>query len=157
MTNNKIIFLDIDGVLAPYRRSNEYNYCCGHFINEPYGILRFDTECVNNLNSLIVRSGAKIVVSSSWRCSVPIEYMSRMLEEQEVIGEFLDYTPYSEHGRADEINKWLSDKDVTNFAIIDDTPYKWGNLSPFWVRTDPHRGLFKKDIEFAMSLFNNML
>lgn len=154
---DKIIFLDIDGVLAPYRTLNEYQYCCEHYINEPYGVLKFDAECVSNLNSLIVRSGAKIVVSSSWRCAVPIEHMGRMLEDQGVICEFLDYTPYSDDGRADEIKKWLSGKDIKHFVIIDDTPYEWGDLSAFWVQTNPHCGLNENDVKFAMSLFKNSL
>jgi len=154
--NNKIIFLDIDGVLIPHRRLDEYKYCCQHFINEPYGVLKFDVECVNNLNVLIARSGAKIVVSSSQRCTVPIEYMGRMLEEQGVVGKFLDYTPYSEDGRADEIKKWLSGRGVTHFVIIDDTPYKWGDLSTFWVRTDSHYGLSENDVKLAMSLFDEI-
>jgi len=47
---DKIIFLDIDGVIniPPYQM--------------------FDKHCMNNLHSIINQTNAKIVISSSWRC-----------------------------------------------------------------------------------------
>lgn len=49
MVHNKIIFLDVDGVI------NIPNY------------IKFDKNCLNNLRLIIEKTGAKIIVSSSWR------------------------------------------------------------------------------------------
>ena len=64
--NKKIIFLDIDGVLRTYKSDLEWS----RKINEPvyHGVNRlFKKELVDNLNEVIYLTGAKIVITSSWR------------------------------------------------------------------------------------------
>jgi hypothetical protein len=48
-----VIFLDIDGVLAPIRRWDRYG--------------DLDPECVRVLNDIVARGDAEVVVSSTWR------------------------------------------------------------------------------------------
>jgi hypothetical protein len=55
-----IIFLDIDGVLAPHPES------CKKPNIDKFGYA-FDADCVYWLNKLIKETNAKIVISSSWR------------------------------------------------------------------------------------------
>ena len=54
----KIIFLDIDGVLNTYNSMD-----------------RFCPKAVSCLNEFVQESGAKVVISSSWRLSWKIEEM----------------------------------------------------------------------------------
>ena len=54
-----------------------------------------------------------------------------------------DRTPaYNGNNRDREIRDWLEAHrgEVESFAILDDTPYGWGDLADRLVRTDPNRG-----------------
>lgn len=152
----KIIFLDFDGVMVTFKKVVDYEYCCTDILEN--GCLKFDTLCVDALNHLILKSNAKIVVSSSWRYAIPENLMSEVLKRQGVTGEFIGYTPFDQpcwnkHGRGEEIKRWLSGRGVTHFAILDDTDFKWGDLSSFWIKTDCTIGLTASDVRFALHLF----
>lgn len=76
----KIIFLDIDGVLNVISQ--------GH---DQYGSL-FHEHLVDNLKQIIDETGAKIVVSSSWRKS-GLACMQEMWKFRNLPGEVIDVTP----------------------------------------------------------------
>lgn len=117
----KIIFLDIDGVL-----NTEYN------LKDKFGHI-FKQEYVQNLADIIKETGAKIVISSTWK-DYGLERMHNLWLERELPGEVIDITPdcidvvestniefYDEVKRGDEIKLWLTrNKEVTNYVIIDD-------------------------------------
>lgn len=75
----KIIFLDIDGVLALMHKQHD-----------EFGSL-FHEEFVNNLKWIIDETGAKIVISSSWRKSGLVE-MLNMWKFRNLPGEIIDTT-----------------------------------------------------------------
>jgi len=91
----KIIFLDIDGVL-----NCENAYRSGHcqyqeWIWEdgtPDQYQRFCSWSKDLLNKLIDETGAKIVISSSWRHS-GIDFMKKVWEFEEMHGEIIGITP----------------------------------------------------------------
>lgn len=59
-----VIFLDIDGVLNPYpnqRRNMEAG-------TDDTSILKLDSKCMKVLKRIIEKTGAKLVLSSTWRC-----------------------------------------------------------------------------------------
>ncbi|MES2397908.1 MAG: HAD domain-containing protein [Bacteroidota bacterium] len=76
----KIIFLDIDGVLNVIGQ--------GH---DEYGQI-FHKHFEDNLKRIIDETGAKIVVSSSWR-SCGLKVMQEMWEKRGLPGEIIDVTP----------------------------------------------------------------
>lgn len=102
----KIIFLDIDGVLA----------VC-HKERDEYGSL-FHSDFVDNLQRIISETGAKIVISSTWRSS-GLQVMKEMWKHRNLPGEVIDITPYfysKDYGklpRGLEINRWLELKQFT--------------------------------------------
>jgi len=91
----KIIFLDIDGVLnceSAYR-NGECQY--QEWIWEDGRKDHYQRFCVRSkelLNKLIDETGAKIVISSTWRHS-GIEFMKKVWEMEEMIGEIIGITP----------------------------------------------------------------
>lgn len=87
MDKIKIFFLDIDGVLNVIPQG----------FDEFGGI--FHSRFVDNLAHVIEVTGAKIVVSSSWRLS-GLEYIQKMWEKRGYPGEVIDVTPslYLKHG-----------------------------------------------------------
>ena len=91
----KIIFLDIDGVLncEEAYRSGECQY--QEWIWEDGRkdhYQRFCSRSKDLLNKLIDETGAKIVISSTWRHS-GIEFMRKVWEMEGMKGEIIDITP----------------------------------------------------------------
>jgi hypothetical protein len=91
----KIIFLDIDGVLnceSAYR-NGECQY--QEWIWEDGRKDHYQRFCVRSkelLNKLIDETGAKIVISSTWRHS-GIEFMRKVWEMENMCGEIIGITP----------------------------------------------------------------
>lgn len=91
----KIIFLDIDGVLnceSAYR-NGECQY--QEWVWEDGRKDHYQRFCVRSkelLNKLIDETGAKIVISSTWRHS-GIEFMRKVWEMEEMSGEIIGITP----------------------------------------------------------------
>ena len=112
----KVIFLDIDGVLNT-TRSRYKN-----------GMDEITPELVRNLRGLLVYTGAKIVISSTWRLPDVVGYdplVDRLESEFGMDPEcFVGQTPdLSMDGllRGDEISSWLRDHpEVTQYVILDD-------------------------------------
>jgi len=91
----KLIFLDIDGVLNCENayRSGECKY--QEWIWEDGTKDHYQRFCVKSkelLNKLIDETGAKIVISSTWRHS-GIEFMRKVWELEEMHGEIIGITP----------------------------------------------------------------
>ncbi len=104
----RVIFLDIDGVLAPILDP------------ERYGDL--DPACMQVLNEIVARSGAEVVVSSSLRYGKTVAELQRMLDEVGFCGRVLDSTPTDLRGcdRGEEIAAWLYDHPIAGCVILDD-------------------------------------
>jgi hypothetical protein len=143
----KIIFLDIDGVL-----NCEDAYRAGHcqYVEWTWEdgrkdhYQRFCAWSKGLLNQLIRETGAKIVISSTWRLS-GIEFMKKVWELEEMEGEIIGITPSMrtkdiriprgmeidyyldndlgfKHVNWDEKTqkKYMDKSDVENYIILDD-------------------------------------
>lgn len=128
----KLIFLDIDGVLVTTRSlmdGNEY---------------RFDKECVKNLLEILTVTGAKIVISSSWREDRTLNQLKLLFENNGLGDNIIDITPiHGDHEiRGSEIKAFLdrSDLKIDKFVIIDDEE-EMGELAPFLVETNFKSGI----------------
>jgi hydroxymethylpyrimidine pyrophosphatase-like HAD family hydrolase len=113
----KIIFLDIDGVLNNYgtRKDND-----------------IDPKNIEVLNNIVKNTGAKIVVSSTWRRHHTIESLSKILIEAGLIGEVISFTPSLRSDgilRGNEIYEWMNKNedvigcrrsDFNEYVILDD-------------------------------------
>lgn len=115
----KIIFLDFDGVLITVTDK------------------KFNMRNVDNLNELIRKTGAKIVVTSDWKRDHDFDFIKKTLTDNGVRGEIIDITPnYTiketdkiKVPRGTEIESWISNyntfdgenlKAVVNYVILDD-------------------------------------
>ena len=124
-----IIFLDIDGVLncQDYYRSDRYNR-----ENSTYPLSEIDPFRIELLNDIVNQTGAKVVLSSSWRHNRTIEEMMGILNECGFKGEIIDFTPCSRCSmcfRGNEIQKWIENNkellgkpyhQFNTYVIIDD-------------------------------------
>ena len=85
-----MIFLDIDGVLAPIRRSDRYE--------------DLDPACVQVLNEIVARCSADVVVSSTWRYGKTVAELQAMLDAKGFAGRVLDKTPTGPPGAVSSPN-----------------------------------------------------
>jgi HAD domain in Swiss Army Knife RNA repair proteins len=135
----RVIFLDIDGVLAPIRRWDRYG--------------DLDPACIEVLNQIVAGSGADVVVSSTWRYGRTVAELQAMLHAQGFAGRVIDATPNGTPGdsRGDEIAAWLAEHEVSGYVIIDDHA-DVGGLSTRLVQTQPGVGLCSADAARAIAL-----
>jgi len=151
----KLIFLDIDGVLNSKNWEDSL----------PYGKLErkdaFDPAAVARLNKITDVTGAKIVVSSSWRLSFmnSKEMLFEYLREAEgITGELIDITPcLTNCCRWEEIQDWISNSeaDIESFVILDDID-SMGDLQDHLILTTYKRGLLDIHVNIAISKLNKI-
>jgi hypothetical protein len=134
----RVIFLDIDGVLAPIRRWDRYG--------------DLDPACIQVLNEIVALGGAVVVVSSTWRYGKTIAELQAMLDAQGFSGLVLDKTPTGSPGsdRGGEIAAWLAEHAVDGYVIIDDHA-DMGDLRTHLVQTHAAHGLQPADAPRAIA------
>ncbi len=134
----KIVFLDIDGVLQPFtqyrfnhdmdmlkeelaiRYGNEYLTLDKYDLAAVY--YDWNKDAIDNLRSLLLRTGADIVISSAWREGKTIEEVRCFFRMYDLAHFVVDFTPELELGRRhEEISAYLeSNKHIEEYVIIDD-------------------------------------
>jgi hypothetical protein len=139
IVSRRVVFLDIDGVLAPIRRWDRYG--------------DLDPGCIRVLNAIVAGAGADIVVSSTWRHGKSVAELQEMLDAEGFIGCVIDKTPTGAPGagRGDEIAAWLAEHAVGGYVIIDDHG-DMGRLRAQLVLTHPARGLQPDDAPRALEI-----
>jgi hypothetical protein len=151
----KLIFLDFDGVVTPFKKNDEYERVCHDIVGE-LGCLKFDPNAVAELNRISDTSQASIVISSSWRYYIPkLETMRAMLRAQGVTGPVIgmcDSWGNTHQTRGEEIESFMETLDVEGFVILDDTDFGWNQIRDHWVQTHPHVGITREDAEKALSI-----
>jgi hypothetical protein len=133
----KIIFLDFDGVLNSndwyVRRKDKYGMDA---VEKQYPFYEFDPDAVNRLNTIITLTGAKVVVSSSWRHGRTVEELQDILNFVGFIGEVIDVTQHfgSIDGytipRGCEIERWLDIKGFQRINWSEEEQQKYIDKSP---------------------------
>jgi len=172
---NKYLFLDIDGVLNhdEWFESDDYRH---HRQN--WRVSMFDPKCVERVNRILSETGAKLVVSSSWRS------MSDLKEIFEGVGlptEF-DVTPHADmiyskneyhedsevFWRGSEIKYYLERHPHSSYVILDDDCDMLDAQLPYFINTCGDRiyrrelylnnqgsGLTDRCVEQAINILNN--
>lgn len=153
----KIIFLDFDGVMdtAYYDHVLSKLQLPG---NDTFGTV-FDPNCVQNLKEIIDKTGADIVVSSSWKHLMTYKDFLDMWEFRGLPGFVTDVTPTPDirRNRGDEIDAWLDECNVEcQYVIIDDldaTNFNDHQL-PRLLVVNPFNGLDESTAERAIQILN---
>src|SRR5512135_1660904 len=156
----KYIFLDIDGVF------NSTDYCNSiEYLTETSGMsdaqvmliahhTHLDPKAIKLFNELAVRSGAQVILSSTWRVKYSVDEMNEMLKDRGATFKLIAATPLlfgklsSRIPRGKEIAHFLKllEKQPEAFVIIDDHDDML-HLKSNLVQTNPRHGLTTEDVD----------
>ena len=167
---NKILFLDIDGVL----NSVDNMIVAGYLLQidkanksrDEYGHL-FDERCVRWLKYIIEQTKCQLVISSTWR-SMGIERLKIMWKLRDLPGNIIGVTPiivdeniFNKYpctnniaDRGYEIQQWLDQNDKCTYCIVDDENDMLSHQT--FVRTNPNTGLDYKSTLNIISALNTL-
>ena len=125
-----------------------------------------DTRKVLRLRDIVERTGAKLVLSSTWRFgAMPNAFFLEREALRELVAEFrrvrcplwFDVTPYLPRAkRWQEINAWLMNHDADDFIILDDVGEELKPFDDKLVLTDPRFGLTKERAELAIQMLGEI-
>ena len=151
----KIIFLDFDGVMD----NAKYDiYLNKHNLPEKdeFGVL-FDPDCIAALAKIVEQTGAKIVISSSWKDFMTKEEIDQRWQKRQLPGEVIDVTPSTSRHRGDEIATWLNlCPNKCQYVILDDQPREQFNTDQYdhLIITNGFYGLTISDAQQAIEILN---
>lgn len=156
----KVIFLDIDGVLNSW--STGY---------------KITTKKLQLLNYILEATGAKIVISSSWRIGskdvndfIDKNFNNRKfrldsfkdITNREVIDNIfykstIDLTDTFGPSRGDEIKRWLDNHsdEVESYVIFDDDTDMLDEQLEHLVQTDTYYGITDREVHLATLILTN--
>ena len=113
-----IIFLDIDGVIRTHNSDLNWSRELNQPIPTPFKRL-FSKEAMENLNYLVTLTGAKVVITSTWRMYYTRDELQKLFRERGFVGQIISTTTVSDT-RGEEIVQWLNEHRIDNFVVIDD-------------------------------------
>lgn len=168
----KILFLDVDGVLNSFRTADAFNTGRG----DGYGTLAFSTDfrygqmewsqrafkldpiAVILLRKIIEATGAKIVISSTWRLGSCVDHFNKMFEcyDWDTTNIIIDMTGHPQKIRGEDIRQWLSANahlNITDYVIVDDNSDFYPDQTQHnFVKTNPAIGLSCNSLEQAIEI-----
>lgn len=154
----KILFLDVDGVLNSllfFRTRPRSDYLSDD---------RLDLQAIERLNRITDETGAKIVVSSTWR--LPYVWNNQLamlivaLQKTGIKGEIIGMTPdhQTQYGRGGEIQDWMNNcgLQIDSFVILDDDS-DMDHLTNHLVQTKFVDGLQDNHVEAAIKILKPII
>jgi hypothetical protein len=157
-----IVFLDIDGVLNSeqwYAQAASRKEKPNSQPSTQRSLLErsIDPACVQRLNRLLQRTGAVVIVSSSWRTKHQLSEIVSILEARGFCGEVIGVTP-SDDGtlaRGGEITRWLKENVPCGVAYVAvDDEVETGLPTEVVVVTSRDTGLTDEDVERAIGILS---
>lgn len=170
----KLLVLDLDGVINNDLDSeyhNVYHVSPNGNISEK---LFFSKSCVNLINDITTRTGAVILLSSTWRLGETVESAQRMLSSMGLTGKVIGLTEnltYSKRipddvarviPRGVEVHKWIVENETTlgyegyftKYVILDDDDDFLISMLPNFVQCDSNIGITRELADKAISILN---
>jgi hypothetical protein len=159
---NKILFLDFDGVLNSTHWAGQRpirGLLPPELARQALDEERRDPVCVDRLQRLVLETGVRIVVTSTWRHKMPVSEMIAMFAlygfiDAPIIGVTPDLRAVANRTRGIEVAEWLEaneSRSISYVCLDDDADFDGLPL----VQTDPDFGLQAADLEACRELLND--
>ncbi|MBR1963265.1 MAG: hypothetical protein IKA19_01010 [Muribaculaceae bacterium] len=153
----KLIFLDIDGVLNTGQHLTKLKMDHQPYADH-YGPL-FDPNATDNLRKIVDATGAKIVITSSWRYIHGLAGLRKMWAERNMPGSIHGITPTDTFGsRGDEVKEYLTlfrGKTPPDYLILDDECEYIGDLRKRLIMPNPLTGITPTIATKAIKMLSN--
>lgn len=161
----KAIFLDIDGVLRPFKKKLNievsHSEWCPEKLNE-HGIkLKVYKRLIKRINKITDATGARLILSSSWRVGYLSDWADVVvyLHNMGLKGFIIGRTPWNKKykTRGQEISAWFSEhpeENIKKFIIFDDDEH----MEPFndhLIHTDHTKGIESKHVDLAIKMLKD--
>ena len=151
MEFEKVIFLDIDGVLATEE--------CWLVTENKFGknIYRWNDTCVKVLNEIILETNCDIILSSDWRIHFDLKTLDEIFKWNNVIKSPIDITDALKHSfkfdlerdRIHQIGRFLEKNTIKNWVCVDDLNLKSDIVRNF-VRVDAEHGISENGVKESL-------
>lgn len=155
-----VVFLDIDGVLC-----TPLSVRLDRLLLRPMDRQTFDPIGLWGLRRLAGRTGAQVILSSSWRYGLEDAdpFTRRVMENfYQTLAKngtpVADIAPVLGLSKGEEIAAWLQQHPGTDYVILDDRADQFlaaPDLLPRLVLVDSRRGLRPRDCRRALALLQN--
>lgn len=152
----KILFLDVDGVLISREGFQKAQFSATQTVI-------FDKKALSCLKTLVEETGARVVITSSWRPYSNQRPTMSYLWLRSVLAHngtpVFSETPRLQTAgcdRSDEIQAWLDGHEVKSYVVIDDNDRLQHHpaIQARLVKTDPDFGLREGEVKRAIPLLN---
>jgi hypothetical protein len=154
----KVIFLDFDGVLNTMYYQWFLQSSGKAYIDE-YGSC-FDPNAVEQLKRIIDKTGADIVVESTWKY-LGLDAMNKLWQIRNLPGKIIDITPdipTTPPCKGIEIKQWIIDNVSTNeklrYIILDDEYVITESQLENFILINPYEGITDDVASRAISILN---
>lgn len=166
----KYLFLDFDGVMNSWDWRSRQQQRDGVGFQAEKHLNELDPLAVERVNQILERTGAEVVVSSTWRRLHTMSELRGFLRAAGFRGRLVGVTPYltvspyapTERAveRGDEIRQWLDwERERTGeeavYAVLDDDGDMEGVRERF-VKTDHADGLQDGHVESCVALLGSL-
>jgi hypothetical protein len=153
ISSSKLIFLDFDGVVNSVAFIKKLQETNSPLLEDCSKLI--DYSAVQVLNKIIERTGAKVVISSTWRLYFKRNKLIDILESYGFKGIVIGVTPdLINKPRGEEIQRWMDNCEYQGkFVIIDDSS-DMAHLKDHLFQTDNDYGLLEEHIEPIVERLN---
>jgi hypothetical protein len=154
MKFDKVIFLDIDGVICTIREFNMTHVAKTYLTK--YNVYPFNPKCVKVLNEILEETKATIVLSSDWKLYFDLEELADIFSINGVKYAPVIVTPdyYKkdkdkklEEIRTIEIKDFINEHEINKYVVIDDLDMYNGFNDEFILCGDNYQGIKKTGLK----------
>jgi len=154
MKFDKVIFLDIDGVIATTREHN-MTHLAKTYVTK-YNVYPFNPKAVKVLNEILEETQATIIMSSDWKLYFDLEQLADIFEINGVnqAPKLVTSDFYKKHKgkelediRTIEIKAFLEEHQVDNYIVVDDLDMSEGFGDRFFLCGDSFEGIKKTGLK----------
>jgi hypothetical protein len=154
MKFDKVIFLDIDGVVATTREHN-MTHMAKTYVHK-YNVYPYNPKCVKVLNKILEETQATIIMSSDWKLYFDLDQLADIFKINGIdkAPVMVTHNFYKKHKgkelediRTIEIKAFLEEHEVEKYVVVDDLDMSEGFGNKFVLCGNSFEGIKKSGLK----------